>query len=447
MQVEDVARIGFAARRAAQQQRHLAVGDGLLGEVVISDQRMHSVVTEILTHRAAGKRRKELHRCRVGRGGGDDDGVFERAALLQHLHELRDRRALLADGDVDAVKLLVLGAGLVDRLLVQDRIEDDGSLAGLAVADHQFALAATDRDQGVNGLQTGRHRLVHRLARNDARRLDVHAPTLGSLDRPLAVNRVAERVHDTAEQRRTDRHLDDGAGALYDVAFLDVAVVTEDDDADIVGLEVLRHTADAAGEFHHLAGLDIVETVDAGDTVTDRQHLADFGNFGLLAEILDLILENCGDFRGADVHQPTSFSASLSELSFVLSDVSIWREPIFTPMPPSSEGSTVTAIETFLPATLLSVAFSSFCWAAVSAWAAITCASASPRASAAIWRKAWIMPGTANRRRLAAATRRKLAARPLMPALLTIAEIALSCSSEEKTGLLMSRLRSGLESS
>ena len=35
VQVEDVARIGFAARRAAQQQRHLAVGDGLLGEVVI----------------------------------------------------------------------------------------------------------------------------------------------------------------------------------------------------------------------------------------------------------------------------------------------------------------------------------------------------------------------------------------------------------------------------
>ena len=37
VQIEHVARIGFAARRAAQQQRHLAIGDGLLGEIVIDD--------------------------------------------------------------------------------------------------------------------------------------------------------------------------------------------------------------------------------------------------------------------------------------------------------------------------------------------------------------------------------------------------------------------------
>ena len=56
------------------------------------------------------------------------------------------------------------------------------------------------------------------------------------------------------------------------------------------------------GKLDHLAGLDIVETVDAGDAVTDRQHLPDLGDFRLLAEILDLLLENCGDFSGADIH-------------------------------------------------------------------------------------------------------------------------------------------------
>ena len=35
VQVEDVARVGLATRRAAQQQRHLAVGVGVLGEVVV----------------------------------------------------------------------------------------------------------------------------------------------------------------------------------------------------------------------------------------------------------------------------------------------------------------------------------------------------------------------------------------------------------------------------
>ncbi len=69
-------------------------------------------------------------------------------ALLQHLHELGDGRALLADGDVDAVELLLLGAALdVQRLLVEDRVERHGGLAGLAVADDQLALAAADRDR------------------------------------------------------------------------------------------------------------------------------------------------------------------------------------------------------------------------------------------------------------------------------------------------------------
>ncbi len=63
-EVEHVARIGFAARRAAQQQRHLAVGDGLLGQVVIDDHGVHAVVAEILAHGAAGERREELHRRR-----------------------------------------------------------------------------------------------------------------------------------------------------------------------------------------------------------------------------------------------------------------------------------------------------------------------------------------------------------------------------------------------
>ena len=162
-----------------------------------------------------------------------------------------------------------------------------------------------------------------------------------ALDRALAVDRVAERVDDAAEEALADRHVDDGAGPLDRVAFLDVAVVAEDDDADIVALEVERHAADAAGELDHLAGLDVVEAVDAGDAVADREHLADFGDFRLLAEILDLLLEDRGDFCGPDIHQPTSFMASFSELSLVRSDPSIMRLPTLTMRPPISAGSTL----------------------------------------------------------------------------------------------------------
>ena len=100
--------------------------------------------------------------------------------------------------------------------------------------------------------------------------------------------------------------------ALDGVAFLDAAVVAEDHDTDVVGFQVQRHAADAARELDHLAGLHLVEAVDAGDAVTDRQHLADFGDLGLLAEVLDLLFQDRGDLSGADVHQLTSVSFVLS---------------------------------------------------------------------------------------------------------------------------------------
>ena len=271
MQIEHVARIGFAARRAAQQQRHLAVRDGLLGEIVVDDDGVHAVVAEVFAHGAARERREELHRRRIGGGRGDDDRIVERAVLLQHLDELRDGRALLPDRDIDAVKLDLLVGLRVERLLVQDRIQRDRRLAGLAVADDQLALAAADRDQRVDRLQAGRHRLMHRLARNDAGRLHVDALALLRGDRALAVDRIAERIDHAAEHLLADRHVHDRARALDGLAFLDLAVVAEDHDADIVGFEIERHAAHAVLELDHLAGLHVVEAVDARDAVADAK--------------------------------------------------------------------------------------------------------------------------------------------------------------------------------
>ena len=180
---------------------------------------MHAVVAEIFAHRAAGVGREELQRGRLGSGRGDDDGIFHRAILFERADDLGDGRALLADGDVDAVELLALVVAGVGVLLVDEGVDRDGGLAGLAVADDQLALAAADRDERVERLEAGLHRLVDRLARDDARRLDLDAAALVGDDRALAVDRVAERVDDAAEQALADRNVDDGAGALDGRAF------------------------------------------------------------------------------------------------------------------------------------------------------------------------------------------------------------------------------------
>src|SRR5690606_20554348 len=179
----------------------------------------------------------------------------------------------------------------VERLLVEERVENDRRLARLAVADDQLALAAADRDQRIDRLKARRHRLMHRLARKNARRLDVDAHHLVALDRALAVDRIAESVHDAAEKALADRNLDDRARALDRVAFLDAAVVAENNDTDVIGFEVQGHALHAARKLDHFAGLDVVETVDAGNTVTDGQHLTDLGDLRLLAEILDLLFQ------------------------------------------------------------------------------------------------------------------------------------------------------------
>src|SRR5262249_60285997 len=125
-------------------------------------------------------------------------------------------------------------------------------------------------------------------AGDDARCLHVDASALLGVDWTLAVDRVAERVDHPAEQALADRHVDDGASAFDGLPFLDLAVFTEDHDADVVDLEVERHPADAVLEFDHLASFNVVEPVDAGDAIANGADLAGPRNLGLLAEVLDL---------------------------------------------------------------------------------------------------------------------------------------------------------------
>ncbi len=308
MQIEYVARICFAARRAAQQQRHLAVGNSLFGQVIVNDEAVHAVVAEVFPHGAARVGREVLQRRRFGRGCGNDDGVFHRAVFFQRFDELRNGGAFLADSDINAVQLLAFVRALVDFFLAQDGIDSDGRFTGLAVADDKFALAAADGNENVERLDTRLHRLVYRFTRNNAGRFHVHAADFFRLQRAFAVDRVAKRVNNAAEQLFADGNGHDFAGLADGVTFFNVAVVAENNHTDVVGFKVQRHTFNAVREFNHLAGFDVVEAVNAGNAVTDGNDLTHFGNICLGAEFFNLAFQDGGDFSCADFHDyATSF--------------------------------------------------------------------------------------------------------------------------------------------
>ena len=136
---------------------------------------------------------------------------------------------------------------------------------------------------------------MHGLPVDDAGRLELERPALGRLDRRAAVERVAERVDDAADQRVPDRDARDLAGAADGLAFLDELPVAEERCADVVLLEVEGDAAHAVLELEQLERDGVLEAVDAGDAVADLQHSAHLGEVGLDVVLLDPLLEDRGD--------------------------------------------------------------------------------------------------------------------------------------------------------
>ena len=296
VEVEHVTGVGLAAGRAAQQQRDLAVGLGLLGEVVEDDQGVLALVHPVLAHGRAGVGGDVLEGGgQVGRGA-DDHGVLQGPVLLQGADELAHGGGLLADGHVDALDLLV-GAPVL--ALVDDRVQADGALAGLLVADDQLALAPADVGHGVDRLDAGLQRLLHRLALHHRRGLELQGPGGLGLDVALAVQGAAQRVDHPAQEAVADRHRQDPAGVPDLVALLDPGGVAEDHAADLAHVKVEGHAEQAAGELEQLQGHGRGHPLDPGDAVAGLGDPADLLPGHRRPEGFDVLLEG-----GRDVVRP-----------------------------------------------------------------------------------------------------------------------------------------------
>mmetsp|Transcript_55696 Transcript_55696/g.150143 ORF Transcript_55696/g.150143 Transcript_55696/m.150143 type:complete len:319 (+) Transcript_55696:905-1861(+) len=262
---------------------------------------MHAVVAEVLGHGAAGVRRKELQRGSIRGRRGHNGGVLQAVVLTQDFEELCHSGALLADGNVEAIEVVLLIRRIVDGLLVEDRVDGNGSLACLTITDDELSLTTANRDQAVHSLQARGHGLVHALPRDDARRLELDTPPRLGQDGALAINRHAKGIDHASEQLGADGHVHDGAGALDAVALHNGAIVSEHDDTDVVRLQVQRHALQAAGELNHLAGLHTLQPIDAGNSVANAQHAANLLHVLLVREVRDALREDFRELSRADL--------------------------------------------------------------------------------------------------------------------------------------------------
>lgn len=77
--------------------------------------------------------------------------------------------------------------------------------------------------EGINGLESSLHGLVHGFSGDNTWGLQLDSGTLVGGDGTLAIDSVTERVDNSAEHALTDGNIDDRAGSLDDIAFLNLS--------------------------------------------------------------------------------------------------------------------------------------------------------------------------------------------------------------------------------
>ena len=279
MQIEDIAGISLAARRALEDQRHLAVSHGLLGEIIVYDKRVATRVAEIFADGYSRERREITHRRRLRSTRRYNHRIRHGAELLQRVDDGCHRGGLLAYRNIYAVHRF---AGVIVLLLVDYGVDGYGCLTCLTVADDELALSAAYRNHRVDSLETGLQRGSYRLTEYDTGglALERHANAL-PLDWPFAVDRLAEHVHDASQKTLAYRYRRHFARTLHRHVLGDAVDLVEKHYAHIALLKVEGHAFGSILELHKLIAPYILKTIDMSHTVAGIQHRAYFLEFYL----------------------------------------------------------------------------------------------------------------------------------------------------------------------
>ena len=241
---------------------------------------MLPLIPEIFPDGGSCVRSDKLHRCGVRSVSSYYHCVLHRAVIFKRLDDRHYSGCLLTDRHVNAFH--------VTALLVNDRVNRYGGFPGLPVADYQLPLASSDRDHRIDRFYSGGKRFLHRLSRDDARRLFFYRQCCFRGYTAFSIEGLTDRIYHSSHHLFPNTDFDYLAGPFCSVTFLDLSVVTEKNYTYIVRFKIQRHTEYAAGKFYQLGSHCLFEPHYTGDTVTYHNNFAYFVNVDGYLEILDL---------------------------------------------------------------------------------------------------------------------------------------------------------------
>merc|ERR1740123_633296 len=301
VEVEHVSGVGLTTGRTPKKKRHLSVGHGLLGQVVEDDDSVHAVISEVLSHGHSGVGSEVLQGSGVRGSGGHNNRVLHSVSVSKPLDNLGDGRSLLTNSHIDAEQLLLGISGIIEPLLVDDGIDGNSGFASLPVSNDQLTLATTNGHQAVDSLDASLHGLLDRLSGDDAGGLQSNPVPLLAADGALAVNGVTQSINDTSKDLVTNGDIHNGSSSLDNVSLLDELVITEHDNTNVVRLQVKGHALESRAELHHLLGLDVLETIDTSDTISNGEHTACLLKVDGGGGAEDSLLEDGGDLSSSSL--------------------------------------------------------------------------------------------------------------------------------------------------
>lgn len=115
------------------KKTYLTVGNSLFRQIIINNQSVFAVVSEVFTHGATRVGSEILQGSGIRGGSRYDDGIFNGISVGQTFKNLSDSGPLLTNGDVDAVQLLFLVVGVVETFLVDDGINGQSSFTVIEI--------------------------------------------------------------------------------------------------------------------------------------------------------------------------------------------------------------------------------------------------------------------------------------------------------------------------